>query len=405
MPADNRPPGVLTTVPRPTGERQTRRRGVPAVAGPRLSRRQPPSPMPASALSQLLPARQRRGQSSPSSTASRTAQPGSLAVPAVGEPARLGQLRRRPRTPGRARRRRRTCRPPDPGRVEHRTAAGHRDQRPICGGVPPSPVAAQIACVRMTVRPDQGVDQARLARPGRARAGPACGPCATSGRSARQPGAAALTGGTGTPGATAASCPATASGRRRGRPWSAPPAAGRRTPRPARAAARSGPGPATGPSARRPRRCRGWRPAPAAGVLAGGPARIIAVRRGSTASAVSRPSGQSGPPAPSPRRTAARSGSAGGARPAPPPARLARTGPSAASAVQTPRSTRVTRPGRRSRTAVAAYAARSASQPRAVRSMVMSSSRGRNWSWPNTRPASGMITTPVRRPGPRRRRR
>ena len=99
-------------------------------------------------------------------------------------------------------------------------------------------------------------------------------------------------------------------------------------------------------------------------------ARTIAVRRGSTASTVARPSGQVRTTTQSPvpgRRVA----SAAAAASSPPPM-VTRCAPAAPMAVQTPRSTRTTRAGCWSARACPAYAVRNAvSHPRVDRSNVM----------------------------------
>jgi hypothetical protein len=101
--------------------------------------------------------------------------------------------------------------------------------------------------------------------------------------------------------------------------------------------------------------------------------RMIAVRRGSTASMVTRSSGQVRTSTQSPAqgsRATSRDAAASTA-----PARLARTGPSALSTVQTPRSTRATRPGTTSASNAGSPAEYAASQPRDARSKVMGAFR------------------------------
>ena len=128
------------------------------------------------------------------------------------------------------------------------------------------------------------------------------------------------------------------------RPW-------RRTPRPGRAAARSGRGPVRVHRLDHRRRVHVRGEHLTVRCAAGGTPHDRR-RRGSTASIVIRRSGQSRTTTQSPAQGSA-TGSRDG-RGAGRPARLARSGPAAVSTVHTPRSTRVTRPGRWSGRACAA---------------------------------------------------
>ncbi len=206
----------------------------------------------------------------------------------------------------------------------------------------------------------------------------------------------ALTGSTGTPGARSASCRATASGSAARSALvsttsgCAPDSCARESSRSIRAASGSG---CTGSTT-----AAASRLAASTWPLASLPAvrRTSAVRRGSTASTVTGPSGQVDSSTQSPAQGSAVRSRAAAASTAPP--RLARTGPCGLSTVQTPRSTRATRPGRwparRSR-----WAAQPASQPRAVRSRVMVSSSVSRDAWRSTRAATGMHTTSSPTPG------